>query len=289
MTWNRHLMQVFVVVALQPCWASAQSTASSDKSLFAWIENAVQWDAIWHRGAVPCKAGDYDLAKQLQGNRRPYQIEWTRTGDTVTAIIPELHRMFLVQTTREDDLGRIQIRDTCATSLQEYLEAMASRKPVASVTDPGVERHLDHLQRDAAHQAPPSWTGESPIRRSTIAIGPPAATQASDRASWPMEKRDALESIIAAAMDNFSEFTEPGTHGQVIVPDFQLNDPEVILVVFAPNGACVLPVGFERRVSVSDPHIAYPTGNCLTDPDAVTYYSNLVQSRKVDTQKLLSQ
>jgi hypothetical protein len=98
-----------------------------------------------------------------------------------------------------------------------------------------------------------------------------------------------LNSIVAAAMSDFSKFTKPGTRGQVIVPDFQINDPEVILIVLAPNGDCVLPVGFERRASSRDPYEAYPTANCLADPDAVTYYDKLVQSRKVETSDLLSQ
>ena len=98
-----------------------------------------------------------------------------------------------------------------------------------------------------------------------------------------------MESIVAAAMSDFRKFTKPGTHGRVIIPDFELSDPGVILLVFAPSGNCVLIVGFERRASSRDPYVAYPTANCLADPDAVAYYDKLIQSRKVETRDLLSQ
>jgi hypothetical protein len=283
---------LLILLFAPACAGAAQSSTANPpgKNLFGWVENATHWDAVWHRGSVPCHAGDYDLAKQLQQTHAPYVIEWSRNGDNITAMVPELHRMFFVQTTPEGDLGRIQIEDTCATSLEQYREAMASRKPVAPVTDPAERNRLDRLQHEAARQGIPSAsTAEAPIQRSTIAIRPQTATPLTDRRSWSKEKQAALESIVAAAMSDFRKFTKPGTHGQVIVPDFQLNDPEIILIVLAPNGDCVLSVGFERRASSRDPYAAYPTANCLADPDAVAYYDKLVESRKVETRDLLGQ
>jgi hypothetical protein len=176
-------------------------------------------------------------------------------------------------------------------NLQEHLDAISSRKPVAPVTHPAVQRHLDPLKREAADQGTPPGppTAESPVLRSRIAITSPAATRVTDKKSWSREKRAALESIVAAATSDSSKFTKPGSHGHVVILDFQLTDPKVILLVSSPNGDCVLGVGFDRRASSRDPYVAYPTANCLADPDAVTYYDKLVQSRKVETRDLLSQ
>jgi hypothetical protein len=150
------------------------------------------------------------------------------------------------------------------------------------VQDPHLQEHLGKLNQLSEHPNPEELKSEMGM----LEIGVPAPRASPPLGEWPKAKIDALRSVEAAVQTSFEQECTVGQRAIAEVPDFELYDPALLVVVTDKNGSCVLPVGFEYRQSDADAFIAYTKYHCLEDPMLLRKTQRLIRTHKASTKML---
>lgn len=276
----RQLKIVLILTALFFHGARLSGVDSAAESLPAWIANAVQWDAVWGRDGVTCTGGKFSLSSQLQSSgSHTFGMEMARYQDGVEALLPELHRLVSIRLTPDQHLASITIETTCESGLQSYHTKLKSLPQGRPVEDPRLQEHLQELNQRTQRQNPQEVSSQV----GTIEITVPAQRPSPSLKEWGKAKIDALKSIEDAAQASFQQECAKGESATVEVPDFELNDPTLLLVVRAKEGSCVLPIGFEWRQSSADPYVAYAKYHCLEDSGLLRKTQHLMRAHRAAT------
>ncbi len=246
----RQLKIVLILTVLFFHGVRLSGVDSAAESLPVWIANAVQWDAVWGRDEVTCASGKFSLSSQLQSSgSHTFGMEMARYQDCVEALLPELHRLVSIRLTPDQRLASITIETTCESGLQSYRTKLKSLPQGRPVEDPRLQEHLQELNQRAQRQNPQEVSSQV----GTIEITVPAQRPLPSLKEWEKAKIDALKSIEDAAQASFQQECAKGESATAEVPNFELYDPALLLVVRAKDGSCVLPIGFEWRQSSADP------------------------------------
>jgi hypothetical protein len=256
---------------------------SDSKNLPVRIANAVQWDAVWGRDELTCTNGKFVLSDQLKSSKsHTFGVETARYQDGGVALLPDFHRLVSIRLTPDQELASITIESTCESGLQSYYAKLKSSPKGQPVQDPRRQEHLGKLNQLSEHPNPEELKSEMGM----LEIGVPAPGASPLLGDWPKVKVDALRSVEAAAQTSFEQECAKCESAIAEVPDFELYDPALLVVVTAKNGSCVLPVGFEHRQSDADAFIAYPKYHCLEDSKLLRKMQRLIRAHGASTKTL---
>ena len=248
----------------------------------AWISGAVQWDAIWGTELM-CESQKFNLDEQLKlkGNHT-FKVETARSKDRIVALLPELHRLVTIRLMGDQELASITIASTCEGSLDDYYAKLNSFPREKSVQDPLLQQRLQKLEQRAQSQN----AGDMARELGTLQVTVPILRPTVRRAEWSKTKLGALSSIEAAIQKDFDEQCERGEAGEAEIPDFELNDPRLLVLRTTKEGTCILPIGFERRKGREDPYTAYAEYHCSQDSEQLAKVQRLIRAHRAATRTL---
>jgi hypothetical protein len=250
----------------------------SDGDVSKWLANAVQWDAVWGPDETTCANITSRLSDVLKSSKsHTFKLETARVHDGVVALLPDLHRLLTIGLTADLQLASITIELTCESDLKSYY-AKAKSLPRQPIQDPRLQEFLKKLEQGA--QRPISEQISTEI--GTLQIREPQSKPLPRVQEWPKVKIDALRSIEAAADAAFQEQCVKKERAVITVPDFELYDP-TILVMISGNGSCVVPIEFENRQTSPDPYKAYSTHHCVENQELVRKTRPLIRAHQAST------
>lgn len=274
---NKQIKIALILTAVLLHGVRLSSVDAATENLLAWIENAVQWDAVWGRDEITCNGGKFKLSNQLQSSSSyTFSIETAKYQDGVEALLPELHRLVSIRLTPDQQLAAITIEPTCESGLQSYYTKLKSMPHGVPVEDPQLKEHFQELNRHAQRQD----SQESKSQVSTIKITAPVPRPLPNLKQWQNKKIDALKSIEDVAQASFQQECVKGERAIAEIPDFELYDPTLLVVIRAKDGSCVLPIGFEWRQSSAEPYVAYAKYHCIEDSELLKRTQHLMRAHR---------
>jgi hypothetical protein len=267
---------------------SLAQSGTGQPSVSEWIAGAVRWDALWGADVTTCSGrGKLSLSHELESSvTHSFRMESERHPDGVVTILPELRRLVAIRLTPDQQLASLTIEPTCETNLSDYYARLASLKESALPQDPRLQEHLRELRKEGE----PTQSESSKDSNRTLGIvdiRPMALSAISKRSDWPRPKVDVLVSVEAAVQMSFDEACEIGSSAAMMIPDFELSDPAILVLIQEKAEVCVLPIGFEHRKSSGAPYTAFVKHSCIEDRQVVQKTQGLISRHRIETKTLM--
>jgi hypothetical protein len=271
-------------------------TSGEEADLKRLTDQALSWALLWNTQPSNCLQGDkvavLDLRKTYEQHRgQQVEMSLVITETNVGVYLAPLHLKLGFLRLKDFGLSPPSTSYFCESTYEEYVAAekrkVEQQRSVGNQireraeADPQISEILKSAEKDS--EVPTSKPQEQTrsYKVPDLADQPVAAFD-----SWSEEKKHLFQRIAAIATGKVEEvFCEAGQTTRVLVPDFDMGEPSIYLLVEPPAGVkssidetSILWIQFTRNIATGD-YDAYLV-KTFGLPDELDWYRPLIEKRK---------